>query len=310
MNHKLNNVQSEFLIKLLQNIMMHPNNKKYQDLSLSRIQKRFPNCAVLVDILLIAGFFKSDDGKRLFYNSTHFNKLQSIYTQLSANNDQKKTNSNIKSIQTQHLLNPQLNTKCHLGLQCPCLQMISNILKQYDLCIVNNYDIMENNKKGIYDIMENNYNNIDLLNDFNHLLSSHSHDFEAIYDELNKNIYEENGCNVLKCKQMKRHRRNRSQNALKKLYLNNNIVEQILDRIHCFYFHCEHKIISNEIKVVLRNVEDDNHDIIMFNISKLIKSKKVTSTKLKFMTKERSDLERYSYGWRFFYWVYYRNDKR
>ena len=81
------------------------------------------------------------------------------------------------------------------------------------------------------------------MNDFNHLLQSHSHEFEDIYVKMNDKIYNKNGCKLSKCALMRRHHRDRgkiseNEQILNELYFENDdiVSQQLLDRIHCHYF--------------------------------------------------------------------------
>ena len=106
--------------------------------------------------------------------------------------------------------------------------------EQSKLCIATN----------VYNTKQNQYNDINLLNDFNHLLESHRHEFEEIYNMLKNEIYNNNDCRLRECLSMRRHHRDRhkiteNEEILNELYNGNDdiVSQQILDRAHCHYMH-------------------------------------------------------------------------
>eukprot|EP00483_Globobulimina_turgida_P013506 UN13531 len=60
------NKEVKLLKKLFENVLKNPNEKKFKDLNLSRLRAKLGKCEILIDQLYNAGFYKSNNGKRLF----------------------------------------------------------------------------------------------------------------------------------------------------------------------------------------------------------------------------------------------------
>eukprot|EP01084_Bolivina_argentea_P229073 386710_1 len=284
------------------------------------------------------------------------------------NNDIKHYKVDRKETKNMKLLNDILNTKdmeqepsvpsavtqplqtanhCELTT-CHCVENISNILKQYRLFI----DTMQalpteicnngenDDSKSVEMVSINNvyinsaYNDTHLLNDFDHLLLQHSNEFEEIYNLFTGICYEEKICDLSQCLMLRRNQRNRfaitkNENALQKLYFNNDlcVTQQLIDRIHCYYFHTfdiGFKLPMNEVNEINEEIKQNDCDYFSFNIDKLyrsIQAKKsryqniVELTRLNSKTNKFSmqieqyatGYQLYSYGVRYFYWPYYKN---
>eukprot|EP01084_Bolivina_argentea_P014275 26671_1 len=92
--------------------------------------------------------------------------------------------------------------------------------------------------------IEMTYDNTSFLNDFHHLLMHHDHQFEQICNTMIEKCNNNTLCDMLKCKYVQRNYRNRlSDTEFTKLYSHCNvhidqvIYQQILDKLHCYYFH-------------------------------------------------------------------------
>ena len=145
---------------------------------------------------------------------------------------------------SQSSYNQLIAEQCLCDLQeCIPFFRIIEVLRQYDNYLSSNNE--EQKSKTIWNIYRNfpiRYNNTSLLNDFNHLLFNHDHQFEWIYVILcyfrNKQT-----CNGDKCISLRRNCRDRSRiskqdNILQQLYAGDEVIEQqLVDRIHCYYFH-------------------------------------------------------------------------
>eukprot|EP01084_Bolivina_argentea_P028201 52425_1 len=122
---------------------------------------------------------------------------------------------------------------------CPHITHISNALKQYHSFVAKQQENIDENTL--------NFDGISLLNDFHHALTIHDMDhFEDIYNILLEKCYDSHVCLLSQCILMQRNHRLRTSlkdtKRLKKMFLNasdvNDIVlQQILDKIHCHYFH-------------------------------------------------------------------------
>eukprot|EP01084_Bolivina_argentea_P038279 70783_1 len=69
----------KILIKIFENILNDPYNKKYHDLNLNKIIKKMRKNTILIHVLYEAGFYKSKNGKRLFYDKNRLRHLRLIY---------------------------------------------------------------------------------------------------------------------------------------------------------------------------------------------------------------------------------------
>eukprot|EP01084_Bolivina_argentea_P302128 521453_1 len=216
----------------------------------------------------------------------------------------------------QHICN--LNTCLHFT-------RLSYILNIYHAFVTENEKKHKHSQFDINDILNDEYPQTSLLNDFNHLLSCHCNEFEEIYNILSSS----ETCGLHKCTMMKRTTRDRQiidsdDNTLRKLYFGYNDMNditklQLLDKIHCFYFHsfdigyrfCKNDRVNiqNKLNHDDDTKHDDTHDELVMNICKEIKNKKCLSTRnsTKFSTVLQKYIEvKYSFGIRFFYWNYYR----
>ena len=121
-------------------------------------------------------------------------------------------------IDTSYLLDTEVNISNHRGRDIKCelnncssLKHIIKILAKYRSYI----DTSQNEQSklsiatNVYNTKQNQYNDINLLNDFNHLLESHRDEFEEIYNMLNHEIYNNNDCRLRECLSMRRHHRDR-----------------------------------------------------------------------------------------------------
>eukprot|EP01084_Bolivina_argentea_P227983 385131_1 len=234
---------------------------------------------------------------------------------------------------------------CDLS-NCLCVKIIGDVMKLYDCYIrsISQHDQnIHTNIAKIYDTIGNtyylNYDAVDILNDFNHLLMYHSNQFEDIYNIQINTAYNGIDCDLSKCVCMTRNYRNRStitESVERSLYLDSDdmVEQQLLDRIHCYYFHSFHiayKLTNKEKNNIFdedTKVSDDqklNNDIYdqsLAQINNVIVSKREFCSNIvrlhrlnsdnynsQFATDEvQNKLGTYSYGYRFFYWPYYKNN--
>eukprot|EP01084_Bolivina_argentea_P008857 16558_1 len=167
----------------------------------------------------------------------------------------------------------------------------------------------------IYEEFKHNDSKVALLNDFNHLLFTHSNEGEEIYNSLKKKIYNDNTCNLSRCIMMKRNRRNRdrisNEYLLNELYFNTDTtIQQILDSIHCFYLHTfdiGFKLTKAERQSIMHTTEETKSSEECYcirQIHDIVKSKQATRGKTsKFNSNVYTNqLTEYSYGFRFYYW--------
>eukprot|EP01084_Bolivina_argentea_P184106 317598_1 len=136
------------------------------------------------------------------YNDNEMKTQTQFVPDLNFNVTQEYNNDSCKHIIYQSNISMNDNDfKCDLSI-CPNLKRITKILKYYCLYIESKQvqpskDVaviaFSNEEKNDYDTiyLENIYreigdqfNNVDLVNDFNHLLFKHSDEFESIYNKL------------------------------------------------------------------------------------------------------------------------------
>eukprot|EP01084_Bolivina_argentea_P234612 394979_1 len=66
-------------LKILQNVINHPQNNKYKNLNLNRISNRLGKSHKYLQLLLQAGFQYSNDKKRLIFDPKYSHKLLTVY---------------------------------------------------------------------------------------------------------------------------------------------------------------------------------------------------------------------------------------
>ena len=188
---------------------------------------------------------------------------------------------------------------------------------------------------NIYSLIDDNYDDVQLLNDFNHLTRFHATEFEDIYNVLLSNVYDDQPCDLSLCLCLRRNRRNRADEKENiDLYRCDDVGDiisyQIIDRIHCHYFHSfdtgyklfrkDIENIKSEIEPIEDEKEHGNSDPNLKNkyIQKLVEKAKYLkdNSKLnnieshnKFITKENKVDDLYQFGYRFFYHKYYKNNR-
>eukprot|EP01084_Bolivina_argentea_P210504 358270_1 len=248
-------IQSEctILLQFLNKILTHPNNSEYHRISCNVLLINVSNYDLCFQSLKNAGFKESTDGKWLVWekNETNVDILRSLSLALIMilillfESLQSKIDSGylLNSVMDRNS-SKQHDEKCYLST-CLCLKNIIQVMKRYKSYI--NRSTSEQKepciKGDIYKHLGNQYDDVNLLDDFNHLLLSHSHQFEYIHDILNYEIYS-NNCKLSKCLLMRRHHTDRAkisenEKILNELYFLNDDVasQQLLDRIHCYYIH-------------------------------------------------------------------------
>ena len=182
------------------------------------------------------------------------------------------------------------NEKCENVSSCPIMNNISSILYRYHLFLQQQarqditFEIKQNESpqsekhkkickkirngkfldihRSVYgELLDNDYTNVNLVNDFNHLLECHSSEFEDIYNILVHKIYNDKPCDSTKCSLLRRNQRDKTRTH-KNLYLDISddggvLLQEVLDRIHCYYLH---KTISHE-EIKTNDHPSSEHDI-------------------------------------------------
>eukprot|EP01084_Bolivina_argentea_P054900 100676_1 len=254
------------------------------------------------------------------------------------------THESFKYLKNEYTTN---NVACELE-KCDCLARISKILNKYQI-----YNGKPKEKpKTLDDIYScDGYQNVNLVNDYNHLLVAHKQQFEEVYNYLVKECM----CTLSNCKPMTRNCRNRdrSNNLYCHLKSLQDIVKmQLLDAMHMYYFHTfdtAYKLKKQDIKLIEENSvieekEIDENDLCSPSIDPRLRSlsrfiQEKTKSKQRFRdfnrfttsdsthnvstmfteTKntnenvieektEKNTVLQYSWGMRYFYWDYYKNN--
>eukprot|EP01084_Bolivina_argentea_P160094 278808_1 len=337
----------KLLRKIFTNIIENPNEQKYKEIILKKLKNKTEYPELLINILKNAGFIINVDGTECTFNDK-LNELQLkhklLISFLKCTNDnnhiidiseekqnpqQTKSlilskllgmgfdericsfaieicndnlNDAIQFIIDQNVIEPQNKEECKAStspeincdlLECSQLTRSQNWMKAYET--------------GIYNIDTINISQI--LNDFIHLLSKHNqneNEFKMIYNKFGF-------CNIENCKLFKRNNRDRNKNENGLYGINDKnkkqiIIEQILDKIHCFYMHCfdiGYKLTNSE-KDIINEIINDDYSLNNKQFQKLhqLLAKKHATHK-SICPNNRNDrfnkYEQYSYGYRFWY---------
>eukprot|EP01084_Bolivina_argentea_P274275 467435_1 len=251
--------------------------------------------------------------------------------------------------------------KCILT-KCQSLMRLIYLLQNYHVSIKQNEDnevaiyqkVIYNNLQHQLSITRRNseiqnnmydesYDDTQLLNDYQHLLSAHAAEFEIIHHTLvedsNDGIY----CQLSKCHAVQRNRRDRyllsnNENQVREMFFNANdnteiIRQEFLDTIHCHYFHSfdtGFAFTDNEKEAIGKQVQQqhdetktsdaENNDFVIEEIIKMVFPKQNTmktviganehNDKFKTIIEEKQDdtTSYYSFGHKFFYWEYFKNN--
>eukprot|EP01084_Bolivina_argentea_P031241 57825_1 len=240
----------------------------------------------------------------------------------------------ITPIESRYLLNEETyfrqHGKCKL-VDCECLRRLCQVLDQY-------HTIINDEKSAKF---QEKFNMVSILNDANHLLYSHSTEFENIYKILVEESSDKKPCSLPNCLMMRRNYRERSmitskENLLHSLYAGNDhvtqVTQQILDSLHCNYFHTfdigyklteleKQKIVNDDIKIDDAEIEDGD-DANVEKISSVLTAKReqnknvqglerLKNDKNKFMVQtQQNKFDVFSYGYRYFYWNHYKNNQK
>ena len=72
----------KLIIKIFKKIVEEPTNSKYQELNHKRLNNKLSNASNLMKILFNAGFYKSEDEKKLLFDANSTDTLKLIYNEL------------------------------------------------------------------------------------------------------------------------------------------------------------------------------------------------------------------------------------
>eukprot|EP01084_Bolivina_argentea_P173736 300953_1 len=191
---------------------------------------------------------------------------------------------------------------CKLN-QCNHFTGLNNILKQY-----NSFSTCSSENNNDYKVINYHHHNTVMLNDFHHLLLYHSSEFEDIYTLLCQESNNGTKCNA-SCMFLNRNNRNRTQDN-RTLYWNHNdhhsiIQQQFLDAIHSYYFHSFHT--GNKITQQDKDDFQINSSVMISKQKKCVNNQK-TKRSQRFNTNIDFKDNEYSYGIRYFYWPWYKDN--
>eukprot|EP01083_Nonionella_stella_P110505 323385_1 len=246
---------------------------------------------------------------------------------------------------------------CCADPQCKCLPRLQSILIKYHSWISKNKLVLPlpgiSGSKMIDEstldpahIFTSNYNEVAMLNDFNHLMNNHRNTFEDISDTFVADCGEQSFCELSNCNILRRNYRERSQSNYRTLYqmysnckdvCDINVI-QLMDRVHCYYFHSTdtgHRLSNNDAATLMKLQQADTphdekqddplqpdsvSDKLVINCWKLIETKRHSVRDIggldrivsapKFSTDMTGDTDvLYNYGVRYFYWDYYKTQE-
>eukprot|EP01084_Bolivina_argentea_P263425 445869_1 len=221
--------------------------------------------------------------------------------------------------------------RTHSIVYCSHLKRICAVLKEYNTFITQYAKTKHNAHLCI------NCSFTELLNDFVHVLFEHntSNDFENIYTILNTDCNNGLVCDPSSCVMMTRNYRNRlfTHENNDELYWTDNamdiVKQQLIDKIHCYYIHSfdigfkiskidRHAFMKQNIET--KSDHDENIPKIV-QMHQYLKSKLQRIKNIKVLARLSNKHQRfiletdknqnhniYSFGYRFFYWDYYKNN--
>eukprot|EP01084_Bolivina_argentea_P299226 515754_1 len=266
-------------------------NAAAQQSSASKINSEFPaKNENKADKISFEANESQNQTKRMLYDTTDSNNTK-ILKEISNWSNQKGL-----GIDSSYLLrvNKQKNT-CDSS-ECLHLKHLQLLLTRYHE--TNN----SNNTISAHNICCDDYRQAWLLDDFHHLLSDHEGQFEEIHCHLVHKTNHRKQCCLLTCSMMRRYNRNRdpyseTQFAVNTIYPHCNnikdiVLSQILDKIHCYYFHSfdvGHRLSTNDVTKIQnslndnkehKQISDGTYDAVIKTITQHIQSKKYCSRKL------------------------------
>eukprot|EP01084_Bolivina_argentea_P284264 487135_1 len=278
----------EFVKRICFNIITNPGDEKYRSIHLKAIKKKFTKNVsynLLVNLMLNAGFYQTQNGSRLIFNKYKLNDL--IWF---TDNDTKL--HMLLNMGFQEDMSWMALRRCHGNVDNAIQHILAQNIQQQNNCSINycqsshrlhtiltKFSKMSNNKANSFFI-------VSILNDFHHILFSHHSDadFKCIYDKFDC-------CNMLKCEFRRRNYRVRDNECKLETDTHTTLFQQIIDKIHCYVMHSYdlgHRLIPSINSHPSRR------------ICKL--SRKCTNTP---DCNKYNQLTRYNFGQPFYYWKHY-----
>eukprot|EP01084_Bolivina_argentea_P170500 295437_1 len=256
----LNERQDELriVLKIIDNILTHPTDPKYQSIKLSALSKKLSNIEVWIQLLLTSGFNKSNN--RLIFDPIKKQQLSYLNNILSQNT--------IESNKSQNVTHKTLVCDNISVESCEYLDMLITILNKYNSFNIDGIDMLMT------------------INCYIHLLCNkhdNDNDFDFIFNKMKLSTHD-----IRQCDAYKRNTRDRS--CTNENYIKLNASIQILDKIHCYFIHSYdigQRLTINEREAIMNDTKVDNDEtninITFFNqdILKLQKTLNAKSSKYK-----------------------------
>eukprot|EP01084_Bolivina_argentea_P212724 361540_1 len=250
----------QFLLRVFNKIFANPDVEKYRNLNKSRICKKFLNSEICLHVLYKAGFYQSENTKRLLCETNQLHKMRKISNALTNLSIKSAIISNDKESKLIKLAAVQ-QIQCDLEAisECVGINRIRLLLKLCYECKDDSFIHIQNKLNGQYTMLQ-------IINDFVHVITEHLGDdnFENIYLYLNIK------CDLAKCITIKRNQRNRMRNTTNEnvnINVNDRVRVDIIDQIHSYLLHSidtGYKLTKTE-KNAISNTEskqtDDNDTI-------------------------------------------------
>eukprot|EP01083_Nonionella_stella_P237775 833806_1 len=238
-------------------------------------------------------------------------------------------NCGILPSKTHNQTHPHFGSNCQLD-ECIDFQNIVAVMWNYqiyndhsdvDLSVSeqsNNQQTKPCITKDVFHKSADQYEVVVLLNNFNHLLDHHSHQFEDIYNQLKLIIFDNNDCELSNCLLMLRHQRDRHEVILNDMETEQEdiVMQQLLDRIHCHYMHSfdigfkltqsEKQEISDKAEVPA-TIRAKHTQLTHLDGFDRLNSKFNRFHDPQQNTKDMKRYSPYSFGYRFYYWSYYKH---
>eukprot|EP01083_Nonionella_stella_P027719 76344_1 len=163
--------------------------------------------------------------------------------------------------------------------------------------------------RNVQDVIESNSKTNRCLSYFTHLITTHdtNDDFEYIYNKLDE-------CKIRNCVRFERNHRNRSASS------SHSVNEQMIDRIHCYYYHSYdigHRLTKSELNRLQEEYVEGVHEgNVCFNVQlstlndildskhkiyRLMRGSETNRDINKFMALNAEQESVYSFGYEFLY---------
>eukprot|EP01084_Bolivina_argentea_P255420 429586_1 len=144
--------------------------------------------------------------------------------------------------------------------------------------------------------LRDDYKNVDLVNDF-HKLLHRSNEFENIYQMLIHQSNNNSPCVISECICMKRNQRNRTKNEIVLSELCDIVTQQLLDRVHCYFFHSfdiGYRLTKNDYVIVNQLCETNQNAEYYQKLYKFIEGKRNSYKDIEYFHRLKSVNKKYN----------------